>query len=152
MHIERYEELTQQLKNQQLKAIFKSEHYNSIIDEIAMTLNNQAKAAPNEATVSSRFDMELSILFKMVFNSLGYSYLPVKEEAVNTALHISKGKADMSIGSLIIEYKHYKKLKTEKQKNIAIEQAKNYLYGFQKEGIDKQVALVTDGIKGCFIS
>lgn len=152
MHTERYEALTQQIKHQQLKVIFKSEHYNSIIDEIAASLSSQAKAAPNEATVSSRFDMELSTLFKNVFSPLGYHYLPVKEETVNTELHISKGKADMSIGSLIIEYKHHKRLKTENQRNNAIEQVENYLNGFQKEGIDKQIAYVTDGIKGCFIS
>lgn len=148
MYTERYEEL----KQQQLKSILNSEQYGHIMNEIAVTLSNQAKSAPNEATVSSRFDMELSTLFKTVFSPLGYNYLPIKEETVNTEVHISKGKADMSVGSLIIEYKHHKKLKTEKQKVSAIEQAENYLNGFQKEGINKQVAYVTDGVKGCFIS
>lgn len=140
------------LKQQQLKAIFRSVTYWNLLNNISDSITKQAIKAPNEATIENRFDTELSILFTSVFSSLGYDYKPIKEDAVDTKVHISKGRADTSIGSLIVEYKHFKKLESDANRELAINQAKTYIEGFCDSGIDKQVAFVTDGLNGCFIN
>lgn len=86
-------------------AIIKSDEYKNKLKKMAQDIKNASKVAPNEATIESRFDGELFAFFKDMFETLGFIYNPIKEKSINTARHISKGRADTAIASLVIEFK-----------------------------------------------
>lgn len=144
--------LINRLRDKQLKGILLSPEYKKILQGILLDIQQCAKSAPNEATIESRFDTELAILFDKLFSHLGYTYFPTKEDAIETKRCVSKGRADTSIGALIIEYKHCSVLKNQIKRESALEQAADYVESFNAADIIKTVGFVTDGLIGAFIT
>lgn len=110
-------------------SIVKSKEYQQRLVEMANSIKNSSKIAPNEATIESRFDCELFAFFKEIFEPLGFIYNPIKEQAINTRRHISKGRADTAIASLVIEFKQPSTLSNRRSKDKAINQISDYLKG-----------------------
>ncbi len=96
-------------------------------------IKNASQIAPNEATIESRFDCEFFAFFKEMFEPLGFIYNPIKEKSINTARHISKGRADTAIASLVIEFKQPSTLSNSHNKYKAINQISDYLLGLKAE-------------------
>lgn len=84
--------------------IIKSSEYKSELKHMSKRIIKASLKAPNEATIESRFDCELFTFFKTYFESMGFDYDPIKEKAISTCRHVSKGKADTAISTLIIEF------------------------------------------------
>ena len=133
-------------------SIVKSKEYQQRLVEMANSIKNSSKIAPNEATIESRFDCELFAFFKEIFEPLGFIYNPIKEQAINTRRHISKGRADTAIASLVIEFKQPSTLSNRRSKDKAINQISDYLKGIQTEDDDILEGYVTNGIEGCFVT
>ena len=133
-------------------AIVKSKEYQQRLVEMANSIKNSSKIAPNEATIESRFDCELFAFFKEIFEPLGFIYNPIKEQAINTRRHVSKGRADTAIASLVIEFKQPSTLSNKRSKDKAINQISDYLKGIQTEDDDILEGYVTNGIEGCFVT
>lgn len=133
-------------------SIIKSKEYQQRLVETANSIKNSSKIAPNEATIESRFDCELFAFFKEIFEPLGFIYNPIKEQAINTRRHVSKGRADTAIASLVIEFKQPSTLSNKRSKEKAINQISDYLKGIQTEDDDILEGYVTNGIEGCFVT
>ena len=133
--------------------IIKSDEYKRELEQMATNIRNASVKAPNEATIESRFDCELFAFFKKHFEPLGFEYNPTKEKALNTKRHISKGRADTAISTLVIEFKQPSTLANKNQKEKALKQIEDYLKAIHVEK-DEEVmeGFVTDGTQGCFIS
>ena len=82
------------LKNKQYTAIINSKEYRSLLKDMCRRISSKAKVAPNEATIENYFDCELFAFFRDVFEPLGFIYSPVKEAAISTRRHTTKGRAD----------------------------------------------------------
>ena len=133
--------------------IVKSNEYKNELEQMAERIRDASIKAPNEATIESRFDCELFAFFKINFEPLGFEYNPIKEKALNTKRHISKGHADTAISTLVIEFKQPSTLTNEKQKEKALRQIEDYLKAIQIEKDEEIIeGFVTDGLQGCFIS
>lgn len=133
-------------------SIVKSKEYQQRLVEMANSIKNSSKIAPNEATIESRFDCELFAFFKEIFEPLGFIYNPIKEQTINTRRHVSKGRADTAIASLVIEFKQPSTLSNKRSKDKAINQISDYLKGIQTEDDDILEGYVTNGIEGCFVT
>ncbi len=143
--------LLNSIKNKQLIGILNSNEYYQLLKIMCNEIISKARIAPNEATIENNFDTNIAILFNRLFEQLGLAYSPIKEDAVNTKRALSKGRADTSIGALIIEYKHHSKLKSTLDKESAIKQTSDYLDGFNLTDISKSIGFITDGLTGCFL-
>ena len=137
------------LKNKQYTAIINSKEYRSLLKDMCRRISSKAKVAPNEATIENYFDCELFAFFRDVFEPLGFIYSPVKEAAISTRRHTTKGRADTAIGALVIEFKQLSTLSNKESQSKAISQIIDYLEGIETEG--DAIGYVTDGTKGCFI-
>ena len=134
-------------------SILKSNEYKSELNKMAKRIVEASRKAPNEATIESRFDCELFAFFKTYFGSLGFEYDPAKEKAIATCRHVSKGKADTAISTLIIEFKQPSTLSSDNQKKKAISQITDYLKGIAAQNDSEMYeGFVTDGVQGCFIT
>ena len=141
--------LVNELKKKQYSAIVHSDEYKTLLNEMCKKIVTKSKSAPNEATIESYFDCELFSFFRSVFEPLGFEYNPVKEAAVSTKRHITKGRADTAIGALVIEFKQPSTLSNDNLQEKAVSQIIDYLSGM--ELTTELVGFVTDGTKGCFI-
>lgn len=134
-------------------SIVKSDKYRKELKEMAKRIMQASVKAPNEATIESRFDCELFAFFKEYFGPFGFEYNPIKEKAIATCRHVSKGRADTAISTLVIEFKQPSKLSNDRQKKKALEQITEYLKGFDALKDDEMFeGFVTDGIQGCFVT
>ena len=113
--------------------IVKSDEYVNELDKMAESIRDASAKAPNEATIESRFDCELFAFFKNHFEPLGFEYNPTKEKALNTQRHISKGRANTAISTLVIEFKQPSTLSNDKQKEKALNQIEEYLKAYGDE-------------------
>lgn len=87
-----------------------------------------------------------------MFEPLGFIYNPIKEKSINTARHISKGRADTAIASLVIKFKQPLTLSNKINKAKAISQISDYLLGLKSEDNEIVEGYVTNGVEGCFVS
>lgn len=137
------------LKEKQYSAILHSKEYKQLLEEMCNRIKNKSKIAPNEATIESYFDCEFFAFFREVFGQLGFEYNPVKEAAIETKRHITKGRADTAIGGLVIEFKQPATMQNAKMKDKALNQICDYLEGIYDD--TELIGFVTDGTKGCFV-
>lgn len=137
------------LKMKQYAAIVKSDEYKALLSNMCEKIVTKSKSAPNEATIESYFDCELFAFFRDVFSPLGFEYNPTKESAISTQRHVTKGRADTTIGALVIEFKQPSTLSSTTLQEKAISQITDYLEGMELE--TELVGFVTDGVKGCFV-
>lgn len=139
------------LRKKQYTAIIKSPEYRTVLTQMSQKITDEAKRAPNEATIEHHFETELSILFRSVFEAIGFSYNPIKEMAIGTKRHISRGRADTVAGALVIEFKQPSALEKPNGKDDALNQISDYLEGLNGEEDIPIVGFVTDGLSGCFV-
>jgi len=144
--------LINSLNKKQYSAIVKSTEYKQLLTQMCKRIVAAAKIAPNEATIESNFDCELFTFFRNRFEPIGFKYSPTKEQAVKTKRHITKGRADTVVGTLIIEFKQPSTLSSAKMQEDAVAQLTEYLQGMKNENSTSLVGLITDGVKACFLT
>ena len=115
------------LQKKQYIAIIKSEEYKALLKDMCKRIVQKSVNAPNEATIESFFDCELFAFFRQIFVPLGFEYNPVKEAAISTKRHVTKGRADTAIGALVIEFKQPSTLSNDSQQAKAVSQISDYL-------------------------
>ena len=97
--------MKQSIRKRLIHEIFESKEYQKEVNKSVIDLKKEAKTAPNEKTIETRFDQFLSLIFDHFLDALGFTYRPIKEQAVNTIRSVNKGHADTSFGNVIIEFK-----------------------------------------------
>ncbi len=137
------------LKLKQIEFIIKTDDYKNELVELSEDIFSASLKAENEASIVSIFELEL---FSFIKDVLGLKYYPEKEKSVNTERHIAKGRIDSKIGALVIEFKHTSKLKSQKDKDKASNQLKDYLNGLYKKDSNDYWGVVTDGTQCQFIN
>ncbi|WP_278382489.1 hypothetical protein [Clostridium tyrobutyricum] len=55
-------------RKQQLEAVLNSDIYQKAIYDMAIAMNKDAKTAPNEKTIETRFDQYLTLIFNQLFD------------------------------------------------------------------------------------
>ena len=144
--------LLSNLNNKQYIAVVKSPEYKQLLAQMCQRIVKSAKTAPNEATIESYFDSELFTFFRNVFEPIGFTYNPVKEKAIATKRHVTKGRADTAVGAFIIEFKQPSALNNSNNQSDAVKQICEYLEGFENENETPLLGFVSDGLKGCFVN
>lgn len=129
-----------------------SDSYKNSLIELAKRVIAHSKCAPNEATIESNFDCELFSFFREHFGKFGFSYNPIKEASLKTRRHISKGRADTAIASLVVEFKQPSTLSNDSMKERAVKQISDYLASISENSDQSLEGFVTDGVIGCFIT
>ena len=109
----------------------------------------RCKIASNEATIVGAFE---SLLYKFLKDTFNFDFLPEKEEKIDTITTSAKGRLDSRFGAFIIEYKHHSKLKTEKQKNSAVDQISTYMEAHCQNSDQDISGLITDGTQAKFLT
>lgn len=145
------EEQYDENRKEELDTILVSDEYKERIGLVANTIVSRGTEAANEAEIESEFDYQIRSLFEEFFSHLGFNYVPEKETAISTRYHRTKGRADTSVGNLIVEFKHKSKFGNKTQVDSAVAQAESYMDGFNEVNEVKSIALVTDGIRGEFV-
>lgn len=140
-----------EIRRKELDTILASNEYKERIELVANAIVARGNEATNEAEIESEFDYQFRSVFDDFFSHLGFSYVPEKETAVSTKYHRTKGRADTSVGNLIVEFKHKSKFANKTQVDNAVTQAECYMEGFNEASEVKSIAFVTDGIRGEFI-
>lgn len=134
------------LRAKHLDDVLHSATYNSALKQMVSELKAEAPIAPNEKTIETRFDQYMTQIFTELFEPLGFRYLPTKEKAVNTVRAKTKGRADTSIGNVIIEFKQPSTLHNTADQESAMQQARDYIDGFSNGEQKKTFGFVTDGL------
>lgn len=138
--------INKEIREAQLEIIFQHPSYLKSVAELVADIREFSEVTPNEKTLETRFELKLFELFEQFFAHLGYRYYPNKEVACEIGFSVKKGRADTSIGSMIIEFKQPKALVSEIDKNKAIQQAVSYIQGFNNgEYSKKSIGFITDG-------
>src|SRR5690606_24707403 len=119
------------------------------LDEIASDIRALSKASPNEATTAANFELKL---YGQMRRRLNVEFSPIKEQGVNTARHVAKGRIDSRIGALILEYKQISALRSPTAQEKATHQLQTYLESLAIEDRSRAVGVLTDGLKIRFIS
>lgn len=138
------------LRKLQYQAIIHSRDYMRLLKSMCRRISQKAITASNEATVESYFDCELFAFFREVFSPLGFEYNPTKEVVIATKRHVTKGRADTLVSSLVVEFKQPSTLGNEKSQTKAVDQIIEYMDGLGAEFAS--IGFVTDGTKGCFVT
>lgn len=128
------------------------------IDEMRTKIMKESAMSNSESTTASVFENELYYLIKF---HTGLELNIIKEQNIDGINHTfgnlknrnsGNGRLDAVVNNLIIEYKHYSKLSSNKDQNIAIEQVKDYLKALSNKESIKYNAILTDGIRICYFS
>lgn len=130
-----------------------SDKYKKYVNKRIKYLRSNAPDMPNEKTIETRFQQELTLIFHEFFSKFGIKYRPTVEAATHTRYLRIKGRADTSIGSLIIEFKQpstFSSNHNHKMQFKALKQGMSYADGFNKTGNTKNVVFATDGVYGGF--
>jgi hypothetical protein len=130
------------LQSKKIELLLKTAEYARGLKDVCHDIVTACGSANNEASVVTIFELELFSLIKTVF---GLTYYPVKEMAVKTIRHVSKGKIDSKIGALVIEFKHESALRTASDKQKATVQITEYLNGLYSQHESDYYGFITDG-------
>ena len=135
-----------------------SGEFSSEIDELRTSILRQSSLSKNEATTASIFEKELYFLIRQ---RTGIELNIVKEKTVRGIQHTfgtlasrisGRGHLDAVVNNLIIEYKHFSKLKSRKAFETAAQQVVDYLTAIYEETNIQYNAILTDGIKICYFA
>lgn len=138
---------------------FNSKEYK---DELQTVLNGIVRACENsvsEQSTSSAFEerllsplyhrfginVDIEITKEQPIDGIVHTYGSLRER------HSGRGRLDAVVNNLIIEYKHFSKLKTERQRQLAYNQVEDYLTALNEKG-SKYSAILTDGINIAYFS
>ena len=131
------------LMHKTLELMLNSNEYRNVLRSAAKSIREHSKAAPNEATVVSIFEIEIYSIIRDIF---GLKFFPENEIGVDTNFHVAKGRIDSKIGALVIEFKHNSAFSSEPQRDKATNQLISYLRGLYTTQPQDYYGLVTDGI------
>lgn len=130
-----------------------SGEYLTEIDEMRTTIMRESQLSKSESQTASVFENELYYLIR---SKTGIKLAYSKEKSVNNIKHkfgslqkrkSGTGRLDAIVNSLVIEYKHNSKLKTEEQFKAAAQQVVDYLNALFVNEKYKYSAILTDGIR-----
>ena len=134
---------TASLKQKLVSQAIQDPLFKSALQDVARDIVNASRAAPNEATVESSFELSLYA----VMRDIGLSFNPQKEIPIKTRRHTARGRTDSRIGALIIEYKQPSTLKTKALQDTAVKQLVSYAEALTGEIGNEVVGYLTDGTK-----
>ena len=126
--------------------------YRSDIDQVLTNIVRGAELATSESETAQVFQQELYYLIR---SKIGKEPVFNREKSVSGIVHnfgslkerkSGRGRLDAVVNSLIIEYKHNSKLKSQRQKSEATEQVIDYLVALYKKDKIKYSAILTDGL------
>ena len=130
-----------------------SGEYLAEIDEMRTTIMRESQQSKSESQTASIFE---NALYQLIRNRAGIKLAYSKEKAVNNIKHkfgfLQKRRSGTGglyavVNSLVIEYKHTSKLKTEEQFKTAAQQVVDYLNALFVTEKYKYSAILTDGIR-----
>ena len=130
-----------------------SGEYQTQIDSVLTKIIRDCENSTNESQTSSIFETEIYFLVR---NQLNIELRFSKEKKIDGLVHkfeglasrnSGRGRLDAVVNDIVIEYKHYTKLKTTQQITLAFEQVKDYLIALDKNENRKCDAILTDGLK-----
>jgi len=130
------------LRQKLIHTAFQSAEFKQELEECQSEIYSRCKSATNEATVEGIFERILYGLLK----DIGIAFHPEKEQLVETKRHKSFGRIDSRIGALVIEYKHFSKLRTSSQVKAAKKQISEYLQSTSEGQSSVVIGYVTDGL------
>lgn len=140
-------------KSKKINDWFDSGEYKTDIDKLRTEIMSDSANSNSEATTASIFEKELYYLIK---SKTGLKLDITKEQTLDGINHkfenltnrkSGNGRLDAVVNNLIIEYKHYSKLKTKEQYLTASAQTIDYLNALYCNSGVKYNAILTDGIK-----
>jgi len=105
-------------------------------------------SAKNEAEVVSCFETRL---YRFLHDAFALDINFEKEVPVATVRHVAKGRMDSRVGALVIEYKHWSKLKSKTDRAYAADQLTNYLRSLERTEAQGLMGIVTDGVSAQII-
>lgn len=135
-----------------------SGEYAADIDELRTSIMKQSSQSNNEATTASIFENEL---YHIVKKRTNISLSIVREKTISGVKHrfgsLAKkvsghGRLDAVVNTLVIEYKHYSKLKTKQNYETSAQQVVDYLNAIWIEEHIQYNAILTDGLSVCYFS
>lgn len=138
------------LKEKQKEYMINDKSFLSELGKIAKIINTSAAKATNEAEVVSAFDVNF---VPFIRDLLDIDFSPSKEEQIDTIKFSAegrknkKGRIDSRIGSVILEFKHHSKFKSDKNIESAINQAVGYLKALNRDNEGQYFGILTDGIE-----
>ena len=138
-----YHDKIKRLKEKLIQTALESEEFRELLKDSVVSIKNQAELARNEATIEACFERELYSLLK----TFDIAFSVEKEVMVDTRRHVGKGRMDSKIGAVVIEYKHNRKLKTDKDIQKATDQLKDYLVGLSEKKPTFYYGYLTDGLQ-----
>ncbi len=130
-----------------------SGEYLTDIDRLRTDIMKESATSNNEATTASIFERNLYYIIK---KQTGIALDIQKEKFLDGVHHRfghltsrkgGTGRLDAVVNNLIIEYKHFSKLRTKGEFEIASAQIKDYLIALYKREHIQYNAILTDGIK-----
>ena len=131
---------------------FDSGEFKYDIDSALTNIVRGAECAKTEADTANVFEREIYYLIR---HRLGLKLTFEKECPVNGIVHSfgplverksGRGRLDAVVNNVIIEYKHRSKLGTDRQRQQAIEQVRDYMKALDAAGKGQYSAILTDGV------
>lgn len=128
------------------------------LDELKTSIMRDCSVSNSESTTAAIFEKEL---YHLVRTKTGIKLDFIKEKSLNGIKHkfgtlknrtSGSGRLDAVVNNLIIEYKHYSKLKSKDEFLMASEQIKDYLNALYEKDSIKYSAILTDGIRISYFS
>lgn len=147
-----------ELMNAKAATWLKNEKNISQLNSLRTSIMQSAAVSKNESETASIFEKNLYYIVK---NELGIELKFNKETEIDNVFHkfeglknrkSGRGRLDAIVNNLIIEYKHFSKLKTKEDVCKAIVQVEDYLKALYKSDGIKYCAILTDGLKISYFS
>lgn len=144
--------------NKKISEWFRSGEYKVDLSNALTNIIRDSENSDSEQSTSSIFETEIYFLIR---ERLGIKLNFNKEVNVENIIHTfgslqnrtsGKGRLDAVVNNLIIEYKHFSKLKTKKQKETAYQQVTDYLKAIYNNNKEEYSAILTDGINIAYFS
>lgn len=130
------------LKQELASVALNSSEFKNALKEASEEITNQATSATNEATIEGVFERVIYATLR----DIGIKFHPEKEAFVETRRHTGKGRMDSRIGSVVIEFKHRSKLKSEIDILAAQKQLTEYILSISKQLNNEVIGFLTDGL------
>ena len=129
------------LRKRILKAALKAPEFQTVLDDAAAEIRSFATDDASEATIEGVFERVLYAHLR----EIGLRFHPTKEADVETKRHITHGRMDSRLGSLVIEYKRPSRLGSSADTQQAIEQLTTYLIALSASSTTPLVGVLTNG-------
>lgn len=132
----------EKLRDKLISVGLASKEFKEELKSAAAEIIQEAKAARNEATIEGAFERVLYA----VLREIGIKFRPEKEVIVDSIRHTGRGRIDSRIGAVVIEYKHWSKLKSENLITKAQKQLIEYISPVSLQLHNEIIGFLTDGL------